>query len=133
MRMESFWGYAKDFYYDPEKWYYNDGFLYAVEGGALYISDAGEPVIVETWDSGHGEFAVVIEVLGRRWETEWKPAGCGEFSDAPDQSVLSSAAGSMGVTGEDLGRMLSEAFRAASLAAVWQLAEESKAEGGANP
>jgi len=129
MKLESFWGYAKDFYYDPEKWYYNDGFLYAVEGGALYISDAGEPVIVETWDSGHGEFAVAIEALGRRWETEWMPAACGDFNDAPDQAVLSSAAGSMGVTGEDLGRILGEAFRAASMAAVWQLAAEERSDG----
>lgn len=133
MKLESFWGRPMNPFYDPDK--ANDGGGYwQFEGGALYITEAGRPVTVEVWDSSCGEFGtrlgVVIQMPRRRWATDWGTMDSEiPGDDVPDQSVLSSAAGSMGVSDEDLGQIISEVFHAASLAAAWQLdAQEERGE-----
>ena len=122
MKLESFWGEYTNPHYDPER-ANNGGGYWQYKGGALYTSDDGRSVVIETEDASQGDFGTTygydITVDGLVYRDDWGSNDCMGGKCEPDHAILSAAAGKIGITVDELVVLIGEADNAANLAASW--------------
>lgn len=128
MRIESFWGRPTNAHYDPRK--ANDGGGYwQFEGGALFITSDGRPVVMEVRDTSCGWFGsrmeLHAEVSGHTVDVYW-----GTMEDfwhrEPTCKELKPLCRAARISIREARRMIRDTFAAANLAAEWQFAAEQK-------
>ena len=120
MKMQSFWGRPTNPFYSPDK--ANDGGGYwQFEGGALYTTDDGRSVIIETEDASQGDFGSIqgytVTVGEMVYADDWGTHDCMGGHYAPDPAILLADAGKIGVEVDELVALIYEADAAANLAA----------------
>lgn len=122
MKIQSFWGVPTNPHYDPTR-AYNGGGYRQYQGGALYMTDDGHPVVIETEDASQGDFGTIygytITVDGTAYQDDWGSADCMDGRYSPDPAILRSAAGKIGIPAKDLADYIRQADEAADMAAGW--------------
>lgn len=131
MKLESFWGRPTNPFYDLDK--ANDGGGYwQFEGGALFITNNGRPVVMEVRDDSCGwlgsrkEFHA--DVNGRKADVWW-----GTMEDfwhgEPTCRELKPLCSAARISIREARKMIWQAFAAANLAAEWQLEAQEERSG----
>lgn len=122
MKMQSFWGWPTNPHYDPTR-AYNGGGYWQYKGGALYMTEDGHPVVIETEDASQGDFGTIygraITVDGMVYRDDWGSADCMGGHYTPDSAILQAAAGKIGIHPGELADHIWQASRAADMAATW--------------
>lgn len=122
MKMQSFWGWPTNPHYDPTR-AYNGGGYWQYQGGALYMTEDGRPVVIETEDASQGDFGTIygytITVDGMVYRDDWGSSGCMGGQYAASIPRLRAAAGKIGIPAEDLADYIRQADEAADMAAGW--------------
>lgn len=122
MKIQSFWGFPTNPYYDPTK-AYNGGGYWQYRGGALYMAEDGRPVVIETEDASQGDFGTIygytITVDSMVYRDDWGSADCMDGRYSPDPAILRSAAGKIGIPVEELVNCIRQTDEAADMAATW--------------
>ena len=126
MKLQSFWGHPTNSFYDPRK-ANNGGGYWQFAGGALYITDAGLPVVLEVIDSSCGWFGsrkeLHADVSGRKADIYWESME-DFWHREPTCKELKPLCTAARISIREARRVIQEAFRAVDLAASWQLAAQ---------
>lgn len=131
MKLESFWGRPTNSFYNPDK--ANDGGGYwQFKGGALYITNSGQPLVMEVRDTSCGWFGTRKEfhadVNGRKVDVWW-----GTMEDfwhgEPTCKELKPLCSAARISIREARKMIRDTFAAADLAAEWQFAVQKERDG----